>query len=314
MDGKAYESVLQSQIDDLKKQLAESGKANKVLGKQLAGLSKAKRPVRTKPARRSAKGYLRVIIADTHGSFMDRDAWAACMGDLKTLDIQEVVLLGDHVDCSGFLSAHQGRAYADDADYSYATDIQAANQWLDELQEVCPNAKYYMCQGNHEARLEKWVAENSLAHSSDRQMLMEALDPEFRLDLKGRGIKYFRRGEFNDTCEERGVIKLGKCHFIHEVAGGQNAARTSLAKFGASVVFGHTHRADCSYIRTPGTGVIMSANPGCLTGLNPKWMHSRGNTSSWTHGYALQHVRPDGGFMHTNVQIIDGKSMLIPLK
>ncbi|SVA31612.1 uncharacterized protein METZ01_LOCUS84466 [marine metagenome] len=316
MDSKALEAecaVLEARVDALGKELAESRKQNKAIAKQLARIGQTKPTPPTKPARLPKGGYIRAIIGDTHGCHLDKAAWAACMADLKSLDIAQVVLLGDHIECSGFLAEHQSPFTISQAKYSYAQDLDAANQWLNELQECCPSAEYHMIQGNHCERVEKWIMGHTLANDDDRKLLLEVLDPEYRLNLATRKIKFYRRDQFNDTCSERGTLKLGNCLFVHEVSTAKNAARIAVDRYATNVVFGHSHRPDISYSRKPGVGQIMAANPGCLCTLVPVWQLSRSSINDWGHGYSLQIVAPDESFLHINVQIVDGKSSLMPL-
>ena len=311
--GASKRAVLESKVDTLRKELAVTKNENKLLAKQLVETANVKSVPRTKSSRLPKGGYIRAIIGDTHGMHLDRAAWAACMADLQRLDIRQIVLLGDHIECSGFFSMHQPPSVISEAKYSYAQDLAAANQWLDELQSVCPRADYHMLQGNHCHRVEKWIMGHSITMDDDRRLLLEALDPEYRLRLKERGIKFYRRDEFNDTCSERGHLKLGECLFCHEVSIAKQAASVAIQRYGCSVVFGHSHRADISYSRKPGSGTIVAANPGCLCTLTPVWQFTKSSINDWSHGYALQLVSPDETFLHINVQIVDGKSLLRPL-
>ena len=314
MDGthEAELAMLQSQLGDLKKELAEARKQNKAIARELINLAKVTPPPRTPVARKPAGGYLRVIIGDTHGAHIDRKAWAACRKDLEGLDVKEVILLGDHIECSGWIAEHQPSTTISQTAYTYAEALAAANQWLDELQETCPNAQYHMLQGNHCHRVEKWIVSHTMAREQDHRLLLEALDPEFRLNLKDRKIKFYRRDEFNSTCPERGMLRIGTCRFVHEVSVAKQAAAVALQRYGCSVVFGHSHRADISYSRNPGTGLIVAANPGCLCKLAPIWKFT--DPTGWSHGYSIQVVSPDETFLHVNVQIVDGKSQLGPMK
>jgi hypothetical protein len=48
--------------------------------------------------------------------------------------------------------------------------------------------------------------------------------------------------------------------------------------------------------------------PGTLAKLQPLYMHT--SPTSWSHGYGLQFVSSSGVFMHLNVPIHKGKSLL----
>ena len=48
-----------------------------------------------------------------------------------------------------------------------------------------------------------------------------------------------------------------------------------------------------------------------LAKLQPLYKHTE--PSSWSHGYGVQFVNASGNFIHINVPILDGESMLAPL-
>jgi hypothetical protein len=58
-------------------------------------------------------------------------------------------------------------------------------------------------------------------------------------------------------------------------------------------------------------GDIRAWNPGCLCQLQPLWCHTR--PTDWNHGYGVQSVLPSGEFLHINVPIIEGRSLLMPI-
>ena len=308
----ADRAKLESEVATLRKHDAETRKINAVLSDELN--KRGTPPPKTPKAKATTRaGFCRAIIADTHGCHIDAQAWSAVLADLKRLPVRECILMGDHAETGGFLAEHHIPMFMAEAQYSYADDLAAANQMLDELQAATPGAAYHYLEGNHEGRIEKWIMQTALRSNDDREMLRRALSPEFRLKLKERGIKYYRRSEFNSTTKERGVLRLGDCFFVHEVSSAKNAAKIALDKFAGNVIYGHTHRADSATVRKPNVGTISAYCPGCLCSARPLWQHTRAAINEWTHGYAIQLVQTDGSFLHINVPIIDGTSLLLPL-
>jgi predicted phosphodiesterase len=260
-----------------------------------------------KPSRSRGTGdVVRVIIPDTHGALVDRAALKAMLGDIKTLDPQEIILLGDHVDCGGFLAQHHVMGYVAETDYTYKEDLAAANAFLDALQDAAPRAKIEYIEGNHERRVETWCVTQTLRNRKDAEGLRNILSPEFRLNLKAREIPYYRQGEFYDGLPVNGVIKRGKCFFFHGVSTARNATAGTVDKIGGNCVFGHTHRAQSNIVRRISTGIIGSWNAGCLCQLQPLWQHTA--PTDWSHGYAVQLVAPSGDFLHLNIPIINGET------
>lgn len=256
--------------------------------------------------KRTTSDIVRVVIPDTHGCLIDKQALAALLADVKALDPQEIILLGDHVDCGGFLAQHHVMGYVAETDYTYEEDLSAAKTFLDALQSVAPKARIEYLEGNHERRVETWCVTQVLRHKKDAEGLRRLLAPEFRLGLKDRGIAYYRQGEFYDGLPVPGVIKRGKCFFFHGVSTAKNAVAATVDKISGNCVFGHTHRAQSNIVRRISSGIIGAWNPGCLCQLQPLWQHTA--PTDWSHGYAVQLVAESGAFLHLNIPIIDGES------
>jgi hypothetical protein len=272
--------------------------ANKVRPTKLA--------VKSSKARQSGD-KVRVIIPDTHGSKVDKKALAAALGDIKALQPDEIILMGDHVDCGGFLALHHVMGYVAETEYSYEDDISATNVFLDTLQQISPNSRIEYIEGNHERRVETWCVTQTLRHKRDAEMLRQLFAPEFRLKLAEREIPYYRQGEYYDGLSVPGIIKRGKCFFVHGFSTARNAVAATQSKVCGNVVAAHTHRAQADIIRPVSTGVIGSWNPGCLCELNPLWQHTR--PTDWTQGIAVQLIAKSGNFLHLNIPIIEGKSL-----
>jgi len=281
---------------------------------QIERMTKSKRAgvITTSPTRRRSDGDgITICIPDTHGSKIDRAAVAAMLSDIEQLKPQRIILLGDHVDCGGFLAMHHVMGYVAETAYSYEDDVAEANAFLDALQKAAGGAVIEYIEGNHERRVETWCVTQTLRHSKDAEGLRRHYAPEFRLNLKERGIQYFRQGAFYDELSVPGVIRRGKCFFFHGVSTSKNAVAKTVATIAGNCVFGHTHRAQSEIVRHVGTGVIGSWNPGCLSELQPLWQHTA--PTSWTHGYGVQLTEQSGDFLHLNIPIIGGKSLFAAL-
>ena len=264
-----------------------------------------------RPRPRLRGDRVRLIIPDTHGAKVDPAALSACLADAKAIAPHEVILLGDHVDCGGFLAQHHTMGYVAESDYSYEEDIAHANAFLDSLQVAAPSAGIEYLEGNHERRVETWCVTETLRHRRDSEMLRRAFAPEYLLGLEARGIQYYRLSEFYDGLPVPGVIKRGKVFFFHGFSTAKNAAAATQAKVAGNCVFAHTHRAQSDISKPMGAGVVGSWNPGCLCVPQPLWQHGR--PTDWTHGYAVEFVSRTGNFLHLNVPIIDGQSLFTSL-
>lgn len=282
--------------------------------KQLEQIERLRRPAVKLPtgvASRVSKGaFCRVCVPDTHGCVVDPKAIAAFFGDLSEIKPAEIVMLGDHLECGGFLAQHHTLGYVAQTEYTFEDDVSATNQLLDTIQGTT-NAKLWYIEGNHERRIESWCVTQSVKNRQDGEYLRRLFSTESVLSLKKRGIEWVQQGKYYGGLPLPATIKLGHCYFTHGSSTARHAAAVHVSKFGGNVVFGHTHRADSFVIRTVKDGSIGAWNPGCLCLLQPLWQHT--NPTDWSHGYGLQLVNSDGSFLHINVPIIDGKSYLQPL-
>jgi len=304
---------------DLKAKLKEAEAKNKSLESQLkmatqqlnkANASKFKLTL-GKSKKAKGKGFCRVIIPDSHGSAINKKAANAFLGDLDYIKPAEVVMLGDHVDCGGFLAQHHTLGYIAQTDYSFVEDATAANLFLDAIQERCGKISYDYLEGNHERRIENWIITQTLGKKKDAQFLKSMFSIEATLNISKRGIRLIEQGKFYDKVQLPATIKKGNCYFTHGSSTAKHAAAVHLNRFGGNVVYGHTHRADSHLSRSVKEGVLGAWCPGCLSELQPLWQHT--NPTDWNNGYGLQMVKSNGSFLHINVPIVNGVSLLSPL-
>lgn len=254
---------------------------------------------------------LRVIVPDSHGSMIDNEASRAFLEDLKFLDPDELVWLGDHVDCSSIFSVHQ-RSYVEEMAYSYEEDIACADRFIAETEARAPkayrNGAVHYLEGNHEAHVERWIS-RTLLHERDAEAMRDVLAPDRRLKLRERGIRFYRSQGFYQGLPIRGAFRLGKCLFLHGYRANKYATASHLDDLSCNLVHGHTHRSQ-SIVKRTISGEIGAWCPGTLAQLQPLYQHTA--ISGWSHGYGLQLVE-EGRFMHINVPIHRGRSMLRPL-
>lgn len=275
---------------------------------QIEDMRKAKFTLKVSRRRKTnKKTFLRVIIPDTHGAHIDPVAASAFLQDLELLKPKQVVRLGDHIDCGGFLAQHHVLGFVPETTYSFAEDVAAANEFLDQCQERTGKIKDWYIVGNHEARIEKWIVKETLRHQADAEYFYQMFGTGSVLSLEKRGIQIVNRNETYHGLSKRGTIRLGKCLFHHGTRCGVHAAKATLDDLGGNIVFGHTHRIS-SHVKETIDGVIGAWSVGCLSQLHPVYGDTR--VSNWAHGYAIQVVETDGTFLHLTIPIIEGRSML----
>lgn len=256
---------------------------------------------------RAAKHLVRVVVPDSHGAHIDVAARDAMLRDLRTMHVDEVVWLGDHLDCGGVFSTHQ-RAYTNEIAETFDDDVRSANKLLDLVEKACPDAENHFIYGNHEDHVERW-ASRTFFSKVDADNFLERQGPAACLGLKERGFRVYRTQETYGGLPTPGVFRLGRCHFTHGWCFGRNATADHLTAAGVSIVHGHTHTAQSSMTRTMASGGAGAWCPGTLARLQPLYRHNA--PTRWTHGYLLQLVnRNTQRFMSIPVPIIRGESML----
>lgn len=249
---------------------------------------------------------IRVIQMDSHGSYADPVAMGLYLHDLAVLQPDEIVMIGDHVDAGGFLAQHHTLSYIAQGAYTFEQDIQATRSQLDQARVAAPNARTFYLAGNHEDRVERWCLQQAVANGKDADFLRRTFAPQFLLGLAERGIEYKERSKCYDGLPVPGAIKLGACVFVHDP--GFYDQRRTLARFGCSVVHGHTHAMASVTSSTVGAGEIGVWSFGCLSIKQQMYQHSR--PSGHVHGYGIQLVSRSGHFLTISVPLIGGVSYL----
>jgi hypothetical protein len=263
-----------------------------------------------KKTRGKRRGHCCVIIPDSHGSLIDPSACAAFLNDLEKINPAEIVMLGDHLECGGFLAQHHVLGYVAQSEYTFAEDVEAANQFLDAIQKRAPKAEIHYMEGNHERRIGSWIVDQTVKNNADARYLNSLFSTSIVLHLEKRGIHFYPQGKRINGCSVPGMLTIDNRNFMHGEFTGKNAAKQHVDEYVCNLSYAHTHRAD-SYTRRTINETYSAFNPGCLCVQQPYYAHSR--LTHHTHGYGIQSVGDEHSFLQFNVPIIDGKSYLQPL-
>jgi len=299
-------------VKELQEENARLRKELEISAAALADMRGAKKPPKTRTAPGALRAdHSRVFIGDLHGYAQDPKAVSALLADMEKLEPSEICLLGDMVDCGGFLAQHHTMGFVAEARYSFADDVAACNDFLTRLQEACPEARVVYLEGNHEHRIEKWCVTQTLRHEKDARMLFELFSPVSVLRLEERGIRYISQSEMVRGVKIRGTFKYGrKCevYATHGITACKHAAARHVERFGGNIVYGHTHRADSYIINTVAATLIGAWSPGCLCQRVRLWNHNQ--PDNWATGYHLQLVSRTGLFQPIQVKLVNGQSLL----
>lgn len=260
----------------------------------------------------SKKAKVKVILPDWHfGVTLDRvtaRAQECALQVIEFLKPDEVIHLGDLLDCAAF-SSHGKKSLKETEQESYLEDeVYPALEMLDRIQASCK--KLHVLEGNHENRVERFLA-NNFSGALAREMF-DLLSPRRLLAYTADGYK---RKNFSMT-PYAGNLPLyrinRRLYATHGFSVAKRAAEVTLDMMpaGISIVFGHVHRRVEATKRDPITGQLSYAwSPGCLTCLQPAYFSSPSNHS---HGFSVvyESLANSGDFTHYQVAIVNGRAIL----
>lgn len=218
-----------------------------------------------------------LIIPDTHRPFHDQRAWNLVIQVAKTWAPDRIIILGDFGDFYSVSSHQKNPALRNLFLKDEVVDVTAG---LDELANAAPDAKKYYVQGNHEWRLERYIA----AQAPD---LFGCVDTPGILGLKERGWRYTPYKKHQ---------KIGEIYFTHDTGkSGINAARQARTAFEDNVVIGHTHRMDYSIKGNAKNSPHVAAMFGWLGDVEKvDYMHNVNAKSDWVLGFGVGYMESNG--------------------
>lgn len=175
------------------------------------------------------------------------------------------------------------------------SEIEIANELLDVFQREFPKAKIFWRNGNHDERLEKY-----LAVKAPELLNMTEFKIENLLKFKERNITFI---------QNKRIVKAGKLNIIHGDefiggdSGGVNPARAMFLKTNENTICGHFHKTSEHIEKTLSDDVIGCWSIGCSTQLHPEYARN----NKWNNGFAHIYVYEDGHFHINNMKIVKGK-------
>jgi|TARA_R100000750_G_C2340495_1_gene93988 hypothetical protein len=175
-------------------------------------------------------------------------------------------------------------------------EIEAVNKAQDVIDESIDKSgctEKYICEGNHDEWLNRFVDENPY---------LTGIRFEESCKWKERGYKFYPFGKY---------LKIGKLYYYHgHHFSGIHHSRTHLLKLGSNIMYGHHHDLQqCSVTHLDGTKSAWSI--GCLKKTSDKdntWLQNRRH--NWSHAFAVVDYYEKGLFTVHVVQIINGKTSL----
>lgn len=259
-------------------------------------LAPAIRPVRVEaPARPTGKpvgpDYTMLVWADVHFPFQDDSAISVLRQIARDLDPDKIICLGDVFD---FFEISDYRAPADKEPDMQET-LNLGVQHLEDMLEITQPSEAYFMGGNHEDRWDR-LLQRAQRDIRFRQLLQlpkikRALDFAEVVGFEDLGYEY------SPYTEGWPLIENDMLVMTHGDLANKYVARTTMEKYGRSVIFGHMHRIQ-NYTKRDLKGQEAGWCIGCLSTLDPHY----DPFANWQQGFAIVTWSTVGGRPLYNVE------------
>ena len=229
------------------------------------------------------------VCNDIHLPYHDKFAVQACFAEFKKRKVDGIYLNGDIMDLedvSRFEKMPDGRYLRD--------EIEVGRSFVKSLRKLFPNIPIYWKDGNHEKRLESYIASKA-----PELVKLFGMDIPTQLELEEHGIIHV---------PEHKVARFGKLWIAHGhelglKSGTVNIARQVRMRVGVNLICGHWHRQQFDTSRNLADEIHGVWTLGCLAYLKPRYT---GVMNQWNQGAATVDLNEDGTFHVNAFQIIDG--------
>ena len=221
---------------------------------------------------------------DIHFPDQDPEAVAVAEAAQREFRPDNVIVGNDLLNCTPF-SRHPKQTIEDSKFVDFKTDeLDPANAFIDRVQK---HTKYtYFQEGNHDAWLERWTANQSDAARSLYSLV------SVKANLSAGRENFIYVGQVPNNRDMRSAIQLHpKLICVHGWAATKYAAGWHREKSPLqSVIFNHTHRIQSDTLTYPTSDMPTTAmSAGCLCNMVPMYNHFGGPTG-WTHGFWVAYV------------------------
>lgn len=232
-----------------------------------------------------------LLLSDIHAPYHDKEALSTAIEFGIKEKPTDVYLNGDTLDHYS-ISDYQTNPEERD----YPRELETTKAILQSLRKAFPKARLWFKIGNHENRLERYLAKNAPVLLGVNEFRLPSL-----LKFEDYGVT---------LVQDRQFTHAGKLTIIHghELPGKSvnpaMPAKTLYNAFHASAVCGHWHR-ESTFKESAGYPKTQIAcwTTGCLCDMAPDYAP----INKWGHGCAIVEVAKDGTFGLDLVSIINGK-------
>ena len=194
----------------------------------------------------------------------------------------EVIYIGDLLDFAQISKFNQGSPLEESRNIS--DDYKIAGRILDRHIKIVKSrnkqAKFTLLEGNHEDRIERWLAKNP--------QVKGLVEVEVGLKLGERGIKWVRAWSKGE------LYKIGKAYFTHGLYVNQYHAQKMVNNFGVNIYYGHTHdHQSFSKVLKGKDKTIEGMSLGCIC---EEQAYMQGRPSNWQQMFAEFHFDKETGY------------------
>lgn len=232
-----------------------------------------------------------LLISDIHIPYHDIDAITIALEYGVRENVNTIFINGDLIDF-----ARISRFESDFTKRSVKEEFDITKQFLRVLRQVFPTQEIYWLKGNHDIRLEKYLAQK--AHE-----IWD--DPYFHLEERLR-----LNEERVHLLDDKVLVKAGKLsithghHIFKGIFTPVSPARGAYMRAKQNIIVGHLHRSSFHPEVNLDGEVIGAWSTACLCELRPNYSPLVSNSQ---HGFAHVLVEPNGDFTVKNYSIINGK-------
>jgi len=232
------------------------------------------------------------VFGDVHIPYHNIPSLTAYLQWLEKQNPDTLLINGDLCDFHG-LSRFDRNPKA----RNIAGERLATLQFFGVLRKMFPNARVIVKMGNHDERLEKF-----LAVKAPELLDLPGLDFENLFEFSNYGIEYVG---------QKRIIRAGDLSILHgheyptPMIGPVNAARGLFLRAKASALVNHHHQVSEHTESTIKGDMITCWSLGCLCELHPAYSP----INKWSHGGALVELDDEGNYEVTNKRILHGKVM-----
>lgn len=227
-----------------------------------------------------------VVLPDLQVPFHSVRSLKAVLKYVSNHKWDELIQIGDLMDFNA-ISTHDREDARGLEGLRLKEHYKITNKVLDDICKAARNknkkTKITVIQGNHDYRIERYINENPVIEGM--------IEPEKRLHLEGRGIKFVK------FWEKGHVHKIGNATFIHGLYTNDHHAKKTVNAFGTNVFYGHTHDVQTySQVLRGKDKTIVGQSLGCLCEYEQHYM--KGKPTRWQKAFGIFYFFPDGHFTY----------------